>query len=346
MTTTEIVLDGSTGEGGGQVLRTALTLSLVTGRPFRIAKIRASRSRPGLLRQHLAAVRAAKAAGDAVVEGDVLGSTEVSFTPRALRGGRHEVAIGSAGSATLVLATLLPALLRAGEASEIVIEGGTHNVAAPPWDFVEQVWLPVLRAMGARVSGTLERAGFVPAGGGRVVVRVEPSVLVPIDRTARAGELDVAVVARVAGVSSRVAWTEAKAIAEALELPREATRVEELPAAWGPGNVVFVSIRERGAAEGVACELITGFGEKGVPAEHVARSVIDATRQYLAVDAPVGVHLADQLVLLLALAGGGAMRTPPLDRHTTTQLELIPRFLPVRFGVVEESGGVVRIEVR
>jgi RNA 3'-terminal phosphate cyclase (ATP) len=277
----------------------------------------------------------------------VLGSQEIAFAPQALRGGRHEVAIGSAGSATLVLATLVPALLGAEEESIVVVEGGTHNVAAPPWDYVELVWLPVLRAMGARVQGKLERAGFAPAGGGRVEVRIKPSRLRPIERVTRSDEVDLRVVARVAGLPARIAWTEARMIEHSLDIHVPGrVRVEELPAEWGPGNVVFVSVGEKGQAEGEAIEVITGFGERGVRAEEVAAGVVSAAQQFLSADVPVGVHLADQLVLLLALAGGGALRTLPLDPHTTTQLEIIPRFLPVRFEVTSEASGAFRIEVR
>src|SRR5688572_16449750 len=169
-----ITIDGSMGEGGGQVLRTSLALSLVTGKPFRIEKIRAGREKPGLLRQHLTAVNAAAAVGGAHVEGAALGSRELDFRPGPAKPGEYRFAVGTAGSATLVLQAVLPALLTARGASTLVLEGGTHNPFAPPFDFLDKAFLPLLRRMGARVEVALERPGFYPAGGGRFQVRVEP----------------------------------------------------------------------------------------------------------------------------------------------------------------------------
>jgi len=162
-----ITIDGSFGEGGGQILRTSLALSLVTGKPFSIEKIRAGRAKPGLLRQHLTAVRAAGEIGRARIEGAELGSGQLTFVPDAVRPGAYDFAVGTAGSATLVLQTMLPALMLAGGPSQLRLEGGTHNTYAPPLDFLEKAFLPILRRMGPEVAVTLERFGFYPAGGGR-----------------------------------------------------------------------------------------------------------------------------------------------------------------------------------
>src|SRR5689334_333662 len=167
-------LDGSVGEGGGQILRTALALSALTGQPFEIEKIRAKRRKPGLLRQHLTAVRAATALCQAQVEGDSLGSMTLRFVPGDVKPGEYAFAIGTAGSATLVLQTVLPPLLLASRPSKITIEGGTHNPLAPPVDFLDRSFLPLVRRMGPRVRVQLERWGFYPAGGGRISVEIEP----------------------------------------------------------------------------------------------------------------------------------------------------------------------------
>lgn len=169
-----IVIDGSLGEGGGQVLRTALSLSMVTGKPFRIEKIRAGREKSGLLRQHLAAVLAAKDVGQADVDGAVLSSTSLSFKPKSIQPGEYHFVVGTAGSGTLVMQTVLPALMIASAPSRLVIEGGTHNMAAPPFDFVEKCFLPQIERMGPKVQVNLERYGFYPAGGGRFTVEIEP----------------------------------------------------------------------------------------------------------------------------------------------------------------------------
>src|SRR5437764_3869585 len=170
-----ITIDGSFGEGGGQILRTSLALSLVTQKPFRIERIRAGRKNPGLLRQHLAAVNAAAQVGYAEVKGADLGSCDLSFAPQAVAAGRYHFAIGTAGSATLVLQTVLPALILADTPSTLVLEGGTHNPYAPPFDFLEKTFLPLLNEMGPQVRARLERHGFYPAGGGRFVVDITPA---------------------------------------------------------------------------------------------------------------------------------------------------------------------------
>src|SRR5580704_3876555 len=170
-----IQIDGSIGEGGGQILRTALGLSMVTGQPFRIEKIRAGRDKPGLLRQHLTAVNAAAAICGASVEGAAISSRELSFSPGKVKPGEYTFSIGSAGSTTLVLQTVLPALLTANGPSSLTLEGGTHNPHAPPIDFLEKAFLPLINRMGPAVNVTLERAGFYPAGGGRVAVKIRPA---------------------------------------------------------------------------------------------------------------------------------------------------------------------------
>jgi RNA 3'-terminal phosphate cyclase (ATP) len=156
-----LTIDGSLGKGGGQILRTALALATVTGKPFRIEKIRAGRPKPGLLRQHLTAVKAAATISDAIVTGAELGSGALTFTPGHLRAGEFAFAVGTAGSATLVLQTILPALLTAPAPSTLVLEGGTHNPAAPPFDFLVKSFLPLINRMGPTVTAELERPGFI-----------------------------------------------------------------------------------------------------------------------------------------------------------------------------------------
>src|SRR5690242_17256048 len=163
-----LTIDGSEGEGGGQILRTSLALALVTRTPVRISQIRKRRSKPGLLRQHLAAVRAAEKVGGCEASGAYLLSTEVILRPTRIVAGEHRFAIGSAGSTTLVLQTVLPALLLADAPSTVLLDGGTHNPLAPPFPHLARAFLPLVERMGPRVSAVLERAGFYPAGGGRL----------------------------------------------------------------------------------------------------------------------------------------------------------------------------------
>ncbi|MDP2311841.1 MAG: RNA 3'-terminal phosphate cyclase [Pseudomonadota bacterium] len=336
-------IDGSYGEGGGQVLRSALGLSLATGTPFQIENIRAGRARPGLLRQHLAAVRTAAAVGRAEVSGDSLGSRALSFAPRALVAGEHHAAIGSAGSAMLVVQAVLPALLVADAPTRLVVEGGTHNPSAPPFDFIASTFGPLLARMGARVRVTLERPGFYPAGGGRVVVEVEPAPLGPLVLVERGAVRSIRARAVVSGLSTRIAHRELHVLRERFGLARDALVCEEIEDPVGPGNVVHVEV----VCEHVT-ETFTAFGEKRVRAEEVATAVADEAQAWIDRDVPVGEHLADQLLLPLALAAragargagprdGGRFRTGPVTLHTTTNAEVIARFLDVRF-TFEPSG--------
>src|SRR5262245_30877359 len=181
-----LTIDGSRGEGGGQIFRTSLALSLVSGTPFRIERIRAGREKPGLMRQHLTALEAAATVGEAEVEGAGIGAQSIVFRPRRVRPGAYRFAVGTAGSAGLVLQTILLPLLTAAGPSTLTLEGGTHNPHAPPFDFLAQAFLPLVRRMGGGVEACLERAGFYPAGGGRITVEVTPPpALTPLQLTAR-----------------------------------------------------------------------------------------------------------------------------------------------------------------
>jgi RNA 3'-terminal phosphate cyclase (ATP) len=167
-------LDGSIGEGGGQILRTALSLSLLTGKPFQLTHIRAGRKKPGLMRQHLVCVQAAKAIGQAKVTGDHLHSTELTFEPQTVQAGHYHFAIGSAGSTMLVLQTLLPVLMMQSQSSTLKIEGGTHNPLAPTLDFIQRGFLPAVAKIGIQVEVVASQAGFAPVGGGIVDVVIQP----------------------------------------------------------------------------------------------------------------------------------------------------------------------------
>ena len=335
-----LTIDGSKGEGGGQILRTALALSAVTGIPFQMNAIRAGRSRPGLMRQHMTAARAAAEICGARVDGNEPGSTALRFEPGRVRAGAYRFAVGTAGSATLVLQTVLPALLLADAASSLVLEGGTHNPAAPPFDFLAQSFLPQLAKMGARVTARLERPGFYPAGGGRFTVAIEPARLAPLALLDRGAARGHEVEAVVAGLSSRIAERELSAIAHALGWERRAMRSTVLDDAHGPGNIVTITL----ASEHVT-EVVTGFGERGVSADAVAERVAKEAARYLASDAPVGEHLADQLLLPMALAGGGAFCTLEPSSHTATQAEMIPLFLPVSVRTTREGADRYRVDV-
>jgi RNA 3'-terminal phosphate cyclase (ATP) len=337
-----LVLDGSQGEGGGQILRSALALSLLTGTPFRIDNIRAGRARPGLMRQHLTAVQAAAAIGRAEVSGAEVGGRSLFFRPGRPQAGDYSFSVGTAGSTTLVLQTVLPALLTAAGPSTLTLEGGTHNPASPPFEFLARTFLPLLGRIGPQVQATLERPGFYPAGGGRLRVAITPSAkLAPLALEQRGKITRQRARAVVSNLPRAIAEREIARMARRLDWPATAFAIEEV-ASTGPGNIVMIEIETEALTE-----VMVGFGEKGVRAESVADAAVDQVRPYLASDVPVGSHLADQLVLPLALAGDGHFRTLPPTQHTRTQLEVIPQFLDgVRPRLTEQPDGSWRFDVR
>jgi len=337
-----ITIDGSQGEGGGQILRSALALSLVTGRPFRIENIRAQRKKPGLMRQHLTAVNAAVEVGEASVSGNIIGSSQLTFAPTGLNSGQYLFAVGTAGSCTLVLQTVLPALIVASGPSEILLEGGTHNPAAPPFDFLAGSFLPLLNRMGPSVKASLERSGFYPAGGGRMRVKVTPSgKLEPLHLLQRGG-VDVCTArAIIARLPHSIAEREIAVVKDKLAWGDENLKVVETPDSSGPGNVLVLTV----ASEHVT-EVFTGFGEMGVSAETVAGRAVKEVQEYLASGVPVGRHLADQLLLPMALAGGGTFLTLSPTAHTTTNIEVLRYFLDLDVTVKQndEKTWVVSID--
>lgn len=321
-------VDGAQGEGGGQILRTSMALAAITGTPIAIERIRAGRARPGLMRQHLTAVRAAAEICGGELEGDELGARALRFTPGPVRAGAYHFSVSTAGSASLVLQTVLWPLLLAGGPSQVVVEGGTHNMHAPPFDFLAAVFVPVLRRMGARVDIRLERHGFHPVGGGRMVADIEPGPLQPIELVDAGPVVARRARALVAHLPGRIAERELAVVRAAPGWADAECRIEALDAAPGPGNVLLLEMSRAGVDE-----VVTGFGERGKRAERVAREAVAEAERYAAADTPVGEHLADQLIIPMALAGGGAFRTLPLSLHTRTNIDVVERFLPVRVEV-------------
>lgn len=334
-----IELDGAI--GGGQVLRSALSLSMVTGQAFRIRQIRARRSRPGLLRQHLTAVMAAAEVCGARIAGAELGSQELRFEPGTIRSGEYRFAIGTAGSCTLVLQTLLPALLQAPGTSRVRISGGTHNPLAPPADFLTRSWLPLMRRMGAGIELDLLRHGFVPAGGGEIDVTVQPSQLTPLDLYERGALLSHQALALTAGLAPSVAERELNQVAKRLRWAPEMLHPITLDPARGPGNVLLLEY----VFEQVT-EVFSAFGQVLLRAEKVADTAINQAADWLRSDAAVAEHLADQLLLPMALAGSGSFTTPRMTEHLHSNIAVIERFLPVTIECSEEGAERLRVEVR
>lgn len=325
-----IHLDGSIGEGGGQVLRTALALSIATGQGFVLDRVRAGRAKPGLLRQHLTGLRAAAEICGALVEGDALGSPRVVFEPGPAVAGDYRFAIGSAGSAGLVLQTVLPPLLLLDRPSTVTVSGGTHNSAAPPYHFLEQVFAP---QVGLALS--LNKWGFYPAGGGEISARVQPR-RAPVDRLRRGPIQALHGHAAISAISHKLGHGALGVFKKRLGLDRGQLHFHQVPDPVGPGFAAWIQADFEGG-----CELFTAFGERRAT-EGVAEQAVAEFEAWLAQDVPVGEHQADQLLIPLALFGG-AFRTGPLSSHARTNMEIIARFLPVRFQVGED-GVVSRAE--
>ena len=351
MTSNLITIDGSHGEGGGQILRSAVGLAVVVGKAVRIEKIRAGRSKPGLLRQHLTAIKAAAEICNGTLTGAELGSTELTFEPQQVVPGRCQFSIGTAGSATLVLQTILPALLTASGPSEIVLEGGTHNQWAPPFDFLQRAYLPIINRMGPQVEATLERHGFYPAGGGRMVVTITPSAsLKGFDLLERGKTITRTAQILISNLPLSIAEREADKIVRKLSFLKKDVSIEAV-ASTGPGNIVFAEIE----CEHVT-EIATGFGRVGASAEHVAEEVVQEIRRYLKSTAPVGEYLADQILLPLGLSAaepessvaprGGSFRTVNLSRHATTHIEILQMLLPICIETREDDGTIVTLRPR
>jgi RNA 3'-terminal phosphate cyclase (ATP) len=340
-----LVIDGSFGEGGGQIVRSSLALSLVTGRPFTIENVRARRQRPGLMRQHLTAVKAAAEVGQATVQGAEIGSSRLVFEPGEVKPGAYDFRIGSAGSTTLVAQTVLPALLHLTGPSVLHLEGGTHNPLAPPYDFLEKSYLPLVARMGPSIRCTLGRHGFFPAGGGSFTISVQPSpALGRLDLVHRGVLLGRRVRGLVANLPRHIAERECHTIAQLSGWDEECFLVEQVAAA-GPGNVVLIEVEHEHVAE-----VFAGVGQKGVKAETVASRAWREAQAYLDSGVPVGEHLADQLLLPLGLAAwqyqtGGRYRTGPLSQHAHTHMEILRMFLDVPIHVDENEDGTCTVTV-
>lgn len=319
-----IRLDGSNGEGGGQILRSALTLSAATGQPFEINNIRANRPKPGLMRQHLACVRAAADICGAYTEGAELGARSLRFTPGDLRHGTYDFKIGTAGSTCLLFQTVLPALVMADGPSTVTLSGGTHNPAAPTWHMLDEIYLPTLARTGIAVERSLSAYGFFPAGGGAWSATIEPAeTLIPLEVLEPGALTGLFAEALLSDLTNDIGKRELKVLKAKLPVTEEQaglTRVESP----GQGNVLSVRVEWAGFRE-----LFSGFGERGLRAEAVAERLCQAVRRYLAAQVPVGPYLADQLLVPLALGAGGRFLTQAPSLHFTTNCSVIEAFLDV-----------------
>ena len=337
-----LTIDGAIGEGGGQILRTSLALSLCLNKPFRIKNIRVKRRKPGLAWQHLAAVKAAQQVGLAEVEGATHGSTSLVFSPQKIQHGNFQFDIGTAGSTSLVLQTVLPALLFAKQSSSLTITGGTHNPFSPSYDFLAKVFFPLLKQMGAKINAELIRPGFFPHGGGLINAQIHPAGhLEPLELKERGHIIQQRATVQIAGLPRHIAEREIDILQQDLQLGTNQVAIEELASEFGPGNIVMHEVQSEHLTE-----LFTAYGQKRVRAESVASGLVTEVKHYLNARVPVGYHLADQLLLPLALAGSGCIVTQPLSSHSLTNIEIIKQFMPIKFNSkrLAESACELRVE--
>lgn len=328
-----ITIDGSQGEGGGQILRTALSLSLLTKTPFTIDNIRKGRGRPGLLRQHLACVDAAIAVSKSGAVGNTLSSTRLEFYPGPVAGGEHRFAIGSAGSTTLVLQTiLLPLMLKGTKPSQIHISGGTHNPKAPPFEFLNGAFLSVISQMGGVAEAKLIRPGFFPAGGGEIACHVDlVDRLRPVTLSGPTDSRRPSATKWFALVSDLPCAIGERELAAAGSKAKEGSIIEYK--GLGPANLCWCEVKLPTHTDSIGV-----FGERGVPAEQVGQTLGKQVDQFLDSGAACSEYLADQVLLPMALAGGGEFSADVWSSHAETQRQTIGLFMPdVVIDVVREQ---------
>ena len=338
-----LALDASHGEGGGQVLRTALALAVVLDRPVTLERIRLRRPRPGLQAQHLTVVRALASISAAQVEGDRLDSTALSFTPRRLGHGEWRFDVGavrgSAGSVPLLFQALLLALVQAGAASRLTLIGGTHVPWSPTAHYLGEVFLPALASLGVQATVRLRRPGWYPAGGGELEAAITPAArIAPLTAMVPPSPLEISGCSLVSRLPRSIAERQRRQAETRLAATglTAAITVEEDIHALGPGTMLF--LRAHGRAG------FSALGRRGVPAERVADEAVDALLGWQRSGAAVDVHLADQLVPFLALADGPSSFTcPALSGHLRTVAWVVQQFLPVGIALHDERPARVEI---
>jgi RNA 3'-terminal phosphate cyclase (ATP) len=343
-----IEIDGSQGEGGGQVLRSALTLSAITGKGVHIKNIRARRSTPGLMAQHLKSVDAAAALSKASVDGAAMNSTWLTFQPADLRSGRYRFEIGTAGAATLVLQTILVPLSFATSSSSVIISGGTHVPWSPNYHYLSLHWLPILRQIGFDAQVELDKAGFYPQGGGRINTTIRPARTVsPLVLTQRGKLLRIHGISAVANLPLSVAERQKR---------QTILRLQKLPELGSSPDLKIQIEQLQSPTKGTILLLLAdfesgrccyfGLGAMGKPAERVADEAIDALLAFLATDGAIDQYLADQLLIPLSFANGlSELRTSRITDHLLTNAAVLRSFLPTWIEISGEKGqpGLIRI---
>jgi len=342
-----IEIDGSQGEGGGQVLRTSLALSIITGQSFHIDRIRDHRSKPGLMPQHLKSVDAATAISKAQVEGAKLNSNALTFSPSEIRSGRYRFDIGTAGATTLVLQTILIPLSLVDTASSVIISGGTHVPWSPCFNYLSLQWLYFLQQMGFNAQASLDQAGFYPKGGGRISAIIRPvKSISPLRLTQRGSLQRIVGISAVANLPLDIAERQKRhALLRSQKLswndstPNIRIKIENLRS-HVKGTFLLLLAEFEG---GRSCYF--GLGKLGKPAEQVADEAVDALDSFMETDGVVDPYLVDQLLIPLSISKGESeIRTSQITQHILTNANIIRAFLPARItinGEPEQPGSIL-----
>ncbi len=340
-------IDGSIGEGGGGVLRTALALSCVTGTGVEIFNIRAGRSQPGLRPQHVAALDATATITGAQVEGNKISSQQIRFRPGKVKPGSYRFSIGTAGSTLLLLHTVYLPLCLAGDSSRLKLEGGTHVPWSPPFEHTDRLWRPFLLRMGLEVTPNLQKAGYYPRGGGRIDVKIKNKTEIrPVKLTDRGGFKTLKVRGAVSNLNDKIAERMIRGVKRgARTLGITGNQVKEeihRPPSSNPGAYVFVQADYENARGG-----FVGLGAKGKRAEIVAAEGWEEAAPYLRATEPVEPHLADQVLLPLALAKGESeFATTEITSHLITNASIIEMFSPASLKIEGEPGGPGKVRIK
>lgn len=333
-----IEIDGNLGEAGGQILRTALSLSCLLRRPFRIFNIRKRRSRPGLMPQHLMCVHALARVSHATVRGNHPGSMDLVFEPGETTAGTYFFDIGTAGSTSLLLQALLPPLLFCNDPTWLTLQGGTHVPFSPPFQYISEVFIPSLARLGFRLRADIETYGFYPRGGGVVKIEIDP---VPVRLSAflalRRGTIQhVRGVSGVGNLPQSIGDRQRKAAKGVLSQKGITGDIESISVpAVGQGTFVFIGVETAECNAG-----FSSLGERGKKAETVGIEAADKALSFLSTDACLDPYLADQIVAYLSLVPGeSAFSTSSLSDHLLTNLRVVDRFLGISCRVTGDKGG-------
>lgn len=340
---TFLEIDGSEGEGGGQILRSSLALSLLTSRPFRLINIRAKRRKPGLAAQHLASIKAASAICNGLYKGAVIGSSVLYFEPNGVASGDYAFSIGTAGATSLVLHTVcLPLALKGTSQSRVTITGGTHVAHSPSYHFLESTWLGYIKKMGLNVELAMKQPGFYPRGGGEISAVIHPATSIrSLMLTARPTLTTAGGFSAVAGLPEGIANRQARRVS--FRLSQAGLDCHICQECWNNGPASNASIIFRQAA---VPTLFSALGERGKPAERVADEVADEAIAFRDSGAAVDPYSADQIVLPLVFAEAPSeFRVSRVSLHLTTNIATIRKFVDRRIDCSGGAGesGTVRI---